>query len=287
MQAGGNISDFSASIPTIGVQIGGKTQAVSVVQVSGGGNLAVTAGGIDSRRQLLRRRRQRELQAGNDIGASVSDPNSLSPLIGLGDTVFSATARGNLQLSGIVNPTLLDRGQPQGAGGSVSYFSTYGPQSAASLTAVGGNLVLNDDSGGLLAALSPSFLGGHVTDFLDSPLSFNIAPPTLNLYALSGNVDISRVVVLSPSNSGNLQVFASQSVIATPSAVGISGQLIVPDVGPGQLPTPAAPQSDLQLYTDIASALVTPIPDQHAPTPAFAAQDEYGNRSRARGRAGR
>ena len=45
IHAGGDITDLSASIPTVGVQVGGTTFATSAVQVTGGGNLTVAAGG--------------------------------------------------------------------------------------------------------------------------------------------------------------------------------------------------------------------------------------------------
>src|SRR5262249_61092042 len=43
--AGGDITDFSASTPSIGRQVGGLTMADNAVQVAGGGTLNVEAGG--------------------------------------------------------------------------------------------------------------------------------------------------------------------------------------------------------------------------------------------------
>src|SRR5262249_8790057 len=45
VQAGGDVTDFSASIPSIGRQVGGLTMADNAVQGSGGGTLTVRARG--------------------------------------------------------------------------------------------------------------------------------------------------------------------------------------------------------------------------------------------------
>jgi filamentous hemagglutinin family protein len=275
IHAGGDITDFSASIPTVGVPLSGAIPGVTAPAVLGGGNLTVTAGGSILGGSYDVGRGNATLVAGVDVGPSAAA--GLSPLIGLGDASLAITARGNVQVSDIVNPTLLNQGVYQPAAGKV-YFSTYGADSSASLTAIGGNLVLDDDSTAVASALANSFAGSVVGNA--GPL--DALPPVVTLSALSGNVDIGRTIVTVPSATGNLQVFANQSVVSTLSSSGAAGQLIVSDADPSQLPSAASPFSaptpqSNGIYDDIAAALATTSPDQHAATPVYAVADAAGS----------
>ena len=144
---------------------------------------------------------------------------------------------------------MLNQGGYQSAQLTPIFFSTYGGDSAATLTAVGGNVVLNDDSVAVVSALSGSFLSGAVTNAVGGDL--DILPPTVTLVALSGNVDIGRTIATSPSPTGNLQVFANQNVVGTVSSSGLSGQLILSDADPSELPSPVAPSYTTGVYDDI------------------------------------
>jgi hypothetical protein len=276
--AGGDISDLSVSIPTIGVQVGGTTLAANSVQVDGGGNLSVAAGGSILGGSYYVGRGSANLQAGADVGAIAASAGGtgLAPIIGLGDATVAVTARGDAALAEILNPTLLGRGTLQGVGGANVYFSTYGATSSVSLMAVGGNVVLDDNNAGFQNAVSGSFIGGNVTGLGNSLAALDVLPPTLNVYALNGNIDILRTLALSPAAGGNLQLFANQNVIAAAGSSGNPAQLIVSDANPGQLPSPAAPQSNLNIYDDIVNALSGPLPDQYATTPVHLAEDQSG-----------
>jgi filamentous hemagglutinin len=266
--AGGNISDLSASIPTIGVQVGGTTLAQNSVLVDGGGDLSVNAGGSILGGSYYVGRGGANLRAGGDVAADAGAAG-LAPIIGLGDAGVAITARGDVAVSEIVNPTLLNRGSFQGPGGTVAYFSTYGASSSVSLTAVGGNVVLDDNNGNFEAAVSTSFLSGNVVNVANSLSTLGVLPPTLNAFALSGNVDILRTLALSPAARGNLQLFANQNVVN-------SGQLIFADVDPSQLPTPGAPQAGVLIYDDMVASLTVPSADQHAATPVHLSEDLSG-----------
>src|SRR5581483_12181882 len=117
VSAGHDIVNFSASIPSIGVQTGGTTASTSVVQVTGGGNLSVTAGGSVIGGSYYVGRGSGSIAAGNYVGTDGTD-TGLAPLLGLGDAQLTVQSRGNLALSAIVNPTLLPQGVSQGAGGT-------------------------------------------------------------------------------------------------------------------------------------------------------------------------
>jgi hypothetical protein len=180
VSAGGDITNFSASIPSIGVQTGGTTLATSVVQVTGGGNLSVTAGGSIIGGSYYVGRGTGSIEAANYVGAALNPDgtdNGLAPLLGLGDAQFTVQSRGNLELSAIVNPTLLQQGVSQGAAGAQfnSYFSTYAPDSSVNLVATGGNIVLSDNTGALAGELTGEF----TTPLPGFNYTFNILPPTL------------------------------------------------------------------------------------------------------------
>lgn len=274
VSAGGDIDNLSVSIPSIGRQVGGKTIGVSVVDVGGGGTLDVNAGGSILGGSYYVGLGSAALHAGVDIGvaAPLNGETTVSPLIGLGDASFSALAGRNLQLSGIVNPTLLNTAASQGA--LLPYYSTYGNNSAVNLVAVGGDLTLKDESLALEANIAASFGGGGTlgqdADVGGAPVALDIMPATLNAAALSGNVNLGRVIALSPAANGGLRIFANKNVIAAPN-VGGAVQLIVADADPGLLPSIIAPRADLQPYDDIVAALVANLADQHAAVPVHLA----------------
>jgi filamentous hemagglutinin family protein len=277
IRAGGDINDLSVSIPTIGVPLAGAIPGVTAPQVLGGGNLTVAAGGSILGGSYDVGRGSLSMTAGTDIGPTTSGGTAgLSPIIGLGDGSLVLTARGNVQISDIVNPTLLNQGAYQPHTLSAVYFSTYGADSSASLTAVGGNVLFNDDSAAVASALQDSFSGQTIANA--GPL--DTLPPTLNVFALSGSVDIGRTLATSPSPSGNLQVFANQNVTSVLSPSGVAGQLILSDADPSALPTAAAPaivpNVNPGIYDDIANALAQSSVDQHAITPIYAAADAAG-----------
>jgi filamentous hemagglutinin family protein len=274
--AGGDITNLSVSIPSIGVQTGGTTEALSVVQVTGGGNLNVSAGGSIESGSYYVGQGQITLQAGADVGAVAGAlaGTSLAPVLGLGATTAEVTARGNLEISEILNPTLLNRGTYQGPG-STAFFSTYSADASVTLSAVGGNLSLIDSTSEFESAIAISFLGGSVTDLISSLGPLNFLPPSLNLYAMSGNVEIGRNLTLAPSAVGNLQIFANQNFIAGAGGTG-EGQLVVSDADPTAVPSAAAPQLTLQFIDDITSVFGGALADQHAPTPVYAAADAAG-----------
>jgi len=113
----------------------------------------------------------------------------------MGDATVTVTARGNLALAEVLNPSLLSRGALQGFGGHSVNFSTYGADSSVNLTAIGGNVLLDDVNSDFQGQVSSSFLGGNVTNGQGSLAPLDLFPSTLNMYALSGNVDILRGLV--------------------------------------------------------------------------------------------
>lgn len=279
VQAGGDITDLSASIPSIGLQVGGTTLATNDVQVINSGTLDVQAGGSILGGTFYVGAGNATLQAGGQVGASAS--TGLSPVIGLGDASVAITGRGDVQVADILNPTLLDRGALQGSGSGNVYFSTYGADSSVDLISVGGNVTLNDDTNALLEQFSSSFVGGQTLTDENALGPLDTLPPILNVYAPSGDIDIGRVLALSPSGNGNLNLFAGQNIVATASN-GTAPEIIVSDADPTLLPSPQAPSGNVNIYDDITDAFVAPLPDQHAAVPVYQAADQAGTLQPAR-----
>jgi filamentous hemagglutinin len=269
VRAGGDVTNLSVSIPTVGMPVG-STLATSTLQVAGGGSLTVDAGGSILGGSYYTGLGTLALNAGGDVGPAAALAGGttfeLAPLLGLGTASATVTARGNIQLAGIVNPSLLDSGAAESATPVSAWFSTYGASSSVNLLAVGGNVTLDDESQALGAVLGASFSGG-ATAFStpgDSQRSLlTVLPPTLNVDALSGNIDISSNLTLTPAPTGNLQLFADQNVnvAALPGSVTTSVQIELSDADPALLPTAVNPTSVFSSLTALYSA------SQHAAVP--------------------
>lgn len=276
VHAGGDIIDFSASIPSIGVSsaVGGT------VDVEDGGRLSVSAGGSILGGSYYVGLGEATLSAAGSIGKEGSDPDANpSPLIGLGDASLSVTAAGNLQLADIVNPSLLNSGASQSA--EQFFFSTYGPATSATLLSIGGDVSLDDESDAIQGQFGATFFGGSLTPPTSNDVALLVLPPILDVYAASGDVGISRSIALFPSSQGDLQVVAGGNVTVGGSAAsGFNNTtLTVSDVDPATLPSVANPQSDnggnpgtglagsgLSLLQDIADPFQY---NPHSPTPLF------------------
>jgi filamentous hemagglutinin family protein len=272
--AGGDITDFSASIPSIGRQVGGLTMADNAVQVVGGGTLNVAAGGSILGGSYFVGLGSATLRAGDNVGVSMSD--GLAPLLGLGDASVAVGARGSVALAGILNPTLLNPGLAQSGSSSNPYWSTYGPGAKVTLTASGGDVQLPDDDAQIASVFGPSFTGGiasnNYVDPQQNAVALDVMPPTLSAYALAGDVTVGRALVLTPSASGTLQLIADRNVNVGAGAAAAPSQVTVSDADPALLPSAANPQTSLQTYADaldvIDTVLTNPaLADQHGAVP--------------------
>ena len=236
IRAGGNIQNLSASVASIGVATGGGG-----VEVKDGGSLTVSAGGSILGGTYYVGLGSATLSAGDTVGIGTGQAAPVSPLIALGEASVSVTARGDVQVSGVVNPTLLDSSasdEPFGSGsGSEDYFSTYGSATSATLVSIGGNIILDDEGsnittqyGGTLARhFGPPTIGS-------ASAALSIFSPDLTLVSLSGDVDLTRGLIVFPSSQADLGVLAAQNIT-------LNGGLVIPDVDPAALPSIVSPQN--------------------------------------------
>lgn len=239
--AGGDISNLSASIPTIGRQVGGTTADTSLVEVLGGGNLSVEAsGGIGSGVYYVGRGHGR-IRAGSDITStrplSASDSAPLYTLLAVGEGTVDVQARGTVNIEAIVNPTVLPQSAVQKqtlAARGNSYFFTYRDDSGVELQSLTEDVVLHNKRAELSQQAGPFLInftnntqaGGSG----DESLSLVAYPPRLTAQALRGNVDVLGSFTLFPSATGTIELLADQSV-------NLSADFSLSDADRSQLPS--------------------------------------------------
>jgi hypothetical protein len=257
INAGGNISQLSVAVPTIGRQIGGTTYDQSVVQVTGGGTLNVQSGGNITGGSYFVGQGAGTLEAGNSIGADTSGaPNTtaLAPILALGDASIDVVARSGVTIESVLNPFLLPQGTVQGANARTqSFFSTYSDASAVSLTSTAGDVTfLNQPAiDGVPLQLNSMRFSTSLQDE-----TFTLYPGSVNAVALTGNLNIDGSVTLWPAPTGNLNLLAAQNVVFAQG-----GGVLMSGLDPGTLLNPDAP---VQFLTQQFSELFAP------PTPGAA-----------------
>jgi filamentous hemagglutinin family protein len=250
ISAGGDITNLSASIPSIGVQTGGTTASASVVEVTGGGNLSVTAGGSIVGGSYYVGRGTGSIEAGGNVGAALNPDGTdagLAPLLGLGDSQFTVQSRGDLHLSDIVDPTLLPQGLSQGAIGNAfaSYYSTYSPDAAVNLVTTGGNILLAPNPAAVAKVLSGEFTGSTI----NQEIALNILPPTLTGTAFDGDVNVGGTLILFPAPKGNLELFAQGNIAGGSPISGYNYvDLVLSDADPTLLPSIQNPAGSLDAF---------------------------------------
>jgi len=257
INAGGNISQLSVAVPTIGRQIGGTTYDQSIVQVTGGGTLSVQSAGNITGGSYFVGQGTGTLEAGNFIGADASGaPNTtaLAPILALGDASIDVVARSGVTIESVLNPFLLPQGTVQGANARTqSFFSTYSAASAVSLTSIAGDVTfLNQPAiDGVPLQLNSMRFSTSLQDE-----TFTLYPGSLNAVALSGNLNIDGSVTLWPAPTGNLNLLAAQNVVFAQG-----GGVLMSGLDPSTLLNPDAP---VQFLTQQFSELFAP------PTPGAA-----------------
>ena len=235
VRAGGDIAGLSVSAPT-NARLKGKNilAAAGNLVTQGGGDVAVSAGGAITNGEFYAAAGAMDIRAGDAFGAEGADN-----LIALGDSAVRVQAGAGAKIGRIVDPFLLAQ-----APGNVStspplaqntkritYFSNYGAGSRVDLTALSGNVALGAGT---------------------------LAPPTLNLAALGGALDLSGVMTLAPAPRGNLGLFARE-------AIAIGGSVTLSDAPLAAIAGPLSPQQVL------ADALKTA---GHGNPPLHAGDDE-------------
>lgn len=290
MIAGGNISNVDAVIPTNARMAGRDPSTGQSLLASsadflehGGGDLLVRAGGdinggiyyVERGRGILNAGQSIHTNATRAPALSAIFPNQPTPApeswlpttLFLGKGSFDVSARGDITLGPTLNAFLT----PEGLSNSFryrTYFSTFAPDSAVSVSSLGGSITLREAAsvgtakGSILrvwlqnvALLSSSNVAFYepwirlnetaVTQGFD--LSLSLQPASLRAVALSGDINLAGNLTLSPAPRGTLDLIAagainglspigSQQIGVTNFKVWDSSQIVVSDTSPANVP---------------------------------------------------
>lgn len=231
MVAGGNVENLSASSPTQARMVSSTPDATALA-TTGGGSVRIEAGADLLGGQYYADRGDITIRAGGTIetGQLVGTGAAAKPLytiLGLGDAQARVQAREDVNIHAIINPHLVV--QSSGAGANVninnaasplwSIFSTYGEDSAAALSSLGGTVYFHNApaGSGQLASMAASS-GAYRTPLNFSISSANYAasralgvlPASLALVSFQQDVRLDGVQsTMIPSARGNLEVLAA------------------------------------------------------------------------------
>ncbi|WP_250626016.1 filamentous haemagglutinin family protein [Pinirhizobacter soli] len=263
VDAGGDIRQLAVSLPTTWIANADRTAITTI----GRGNLQVHAGGDILSGNYFVSKGTADIEAGGQIaadynftanfgpgGSSLTTP--VSTILGIQDAQVDVRARLGADLGGVFNPSYYT--QPDFLfllPATHVDTQALGSDSSLVVTSTGGNVALGSTSvPGALFSLGADLSG------ITSP----VLPSTVELSALSGDINILSAGELYPSATGNLQLladgsiqFSRQTVFDRSQPQSTSFGLI--DTPPGEMPSPlSTSQSSSYISTVVSSTVQTP-----------------------------
>lgn len=250
MVAGGSVRNISASTPTQ-ARMASATPDSNALLKTGGGSVWVETGGDLLGGQYYADQGDVNIKVGGkvDAGEAVSTatgPKQIYTILALGDAQAKVQARDDLNVHAIVNPHMVV--QSSGSGGNFnvanstsaawSVFSTYGDNTSAELSSVGGAVNFHNAPAGNteLAGMTTS-TGAYRTPLnagissanYSAATALGLLPGNLDLLAFQGDVLVDGVSsTMRPSARGNLNVLAAGSV-SMPLSLTVSDMDPMPD----------------------------------------------------------
>jgi filamentous hemagglutinin family protein len=218
IEAGRDVTDLSAMLPTTGRTTDPAHPATSTLDVQGGGNLVLRAGNDVEGSSVLVARGQGRIDAGGDVGTA-SPVQVYLMGVSSGDVAAQATldieAGGGIGVRSVNNPTAISQVNTTGSGPSFgagittvqTYFS-YAADSTLRAVAKDGDVTLGSQ---MAAGRGLSVANRTLTDTTTS----GAYPATLLAVALNGDValDLTRQLVTYPSASAEVALLASGSLV--------------------------------------------------------------------------
>jgi hypothetical protein len=209
--AGGEINNLSVVVPTTGYADSSNT-----IHVLGGGNLNVTAGGNINSGIFYVGNGQGTIVAGGDLGATPSASsgatarvdstgNPIYTILALGQGNFDVSTGGDLTLQTVLNPTALSQATTLLAGSKTpTYFFTYGDTSGITLSSLGGNVKLKNDTTSFTSSFNLNSSAGGIAQA-------TVYPGSLQVTALDGSITVNPMTLF-PSANGNLNLVAAADI---------------------------------------------------------------------------
>ncbi len=238
----GNIDDLSVMMPTTGKQQG-LDFTNNTVDVQGGGQMLVSAGGDISGGSYFLGKGDGIISAGGEIKGSTNTDNSNTFVNGpqlvmsgdqknptSGDAKLTLNANQGIKLSAVSDAMVLNPNNTK--------FFTYTENSKLTLNSLAGDIHLNSDT-----AVIESLL--HITENTNPFDQFMIKayPASLDATAFNGSVLLDSDVILFPSPVSNINILAQQDI----ASQGQQHSIIMSDADPALMPNVSSP---LKLNTD-------------------------------------
>ncbi len=227
IDASGNINDLSIMMPTTGKQLGTSFENNNL-QIQGGGSMQVKAGGDISGGAYFLGMGDGVIAAGGQInGSSSTNPSAFkagpqivmsgnqSDPIG-GNSNLALNAATGIKITAVSDAMVLNKDNPE--------FFTYTDKSKLLVKSLAGDIHLNSDTSVINAMLG-------ITNPNEQQLSA-VYPASVDGTAFGGSVKLDHDIILFPSPTSNVKIFANQAITST------TGQysLIMSDANPVLLP---------------------------------------------------
>jgi filamentous hemagglutinin len=216
INAGNNIANFSASVPTTARYDNFGAGATGNNIVNGGGDLAITAGGdllggtyfIGKGAGSIKVDGSIDLQADKQFGT----------ILAMMDGRWDVSAGRDIRIEATINPTLLPQSLTNAATNASSYFNSYAETSAVHIASVSGNVRYAYDT---------EFLYTDATRLHAAVGGQNINPGTLDLISVNAGISLGTAYLL-PYSQGNVSLLAETDIKV--------GELIMSDANWSNIP---------------------------------------------------
>lgn len=246
-----NIENLSVSLPTSGSDHATRNIGSKLLQ-TGGANLDVRVGGDIRGAVFYVQRGEGRIVSGGEIGAArAAEQGGLSMVLALGEAGMQANARTGLTLDTAFNPTVAPLGDRVVPFGLESHFFTFGADSAVSLVATQGDIVLENDRTALANLIKPTWPNGKL---IGDQEAYFVYPGSLTAAAPQGDIRVKDAFTLYPSARGQLHLLAGGS-IETP----VRG-IYMSDKDLSELPSPTHPTVDYEEPGSSSKAGLSPVP---------------------------
>jgi filamentous hemagglutinin len=253
LKTGGDIQDLSVAIPTTAMPVGGTG---TEPQIAGGGDLKIEAQGDIGGGLLYLAQGRAEIRSDGSVGSA--EGKSVFPVLALADGEYAVSARKDLSIETVVNPTALKKdvnlqgpAELPGQAGDSAFF-TYASDSAVRLLAIAGDVLMRGDRAEL-------GVGRAELVTLDN----HYYPGTLSAHSLEGDIQFGESIVLLPAARGDLELLAEGNIASLDAVPGtITTRTIkLSDANPALLPDVMNPALDID---DTVRGIIF---ESHAPVP--------------------
>jgi filamentous hemagglutinin len=237
--AGKDINYLQVAAPTTGKQVGEilaadgspKSDAAefSKIDVHGGGNVTVNAGGNIASSSFLVDGGKGVITAGGGLVQAQGAP--VANLIGIGDAKVTIKAHDSIVTEAIYNPTVFFQNDDAL---NKSEFLTYTPSSSVSVFAATGDVVLKNDIDNLKSSYVtwPAISDGTKAEAANT-LS-RLLPANVTATAAVGSIVFGNSITLLPDANSNLTLFAGIDIRSNDSINAAS--ILLPDGDATSLP---------------------------------------------------